>query len=208
MKEINGKRGVELLHYIKGQLTMKFDGGIVVEVSGIGYEIFVPDNSSAYLAKDGDVLMLYTAMIVREDDVSVYGFSEKESLLVFRKLMTVSGVGAKAALSVLSCMPLSELKKAIVFEDAKALTMANGIGKKTAERIILELKDKLGNVGNISDGLHDADKIMQTDEKSEAVNALIALGYTKGEALSAMVNIKDSELSAEEYIKKALKQLF
>lgn len=197
-----------MFHYIKGQLAMKFDGGVVIEASGIGYEIFVPDNSSAYLAKDGDLLMLYTAMIVREDDVSVYGFSEKESLQLFRKLMTVSGVGAKAALSVLSCMPLTELKKAIVFEDAKSLTIANGIGKKTAERIILELKDKLGNMGNISEAIQSADQIMQTDEKSEAVNALIALGYTKGEALSAMVTIADVGLSAEEYVKKALKQLF
>ena len=197
-----------MFHYIKGQLAMKFDGGVVIEASGIGYEILVPSNSSAYLAKDGDLLMLYTAMVVREDDVSVYGFSEKESLQLFRKLMTVSGVGAKAALSVLSCMPLAELKKTIVFEDAKSLTMANGIGKKTAERIILELKDKLGNMSNISEAMQSADQIMKTDEKSEAVNALIALGYTKGEALSAMVNVTDVGLSAEEYVKKALKQLF
>lgn len=197
-----------MFHYIKGQITAKFDGGVVIEASGIGYEIFVPGNSSAYLAKDGDLLMLYTAMIVREDDVSIYGFSDKESLQLFRKLMMVSGVGAKAAISVLSCMPLSELKKAIVFEDAKSLTMANGIGKKTAERIILELKDKLGGIGNISEAMQSADIIMAADEKAEAVNALIALGYTKGEALSAMVTIKESGLSAEEYIKKALKQLF
>jgi Holliday junction DNA helicase RuvA len=196
-----------MFHYIKGQLTMKFDGGVVIEAAGIGYEIFVPDNSPAYLAKDGDLLMLYTAMIVREDDVSVYGFSEKESLQLFRKLMTVSGVGAKAGLAVLSCMPLVELKKAIIFEDAKSLTMANGIGKKTAERIILELKDKLGNVGVMAEAMASADTIMKTDEKAEAVNALIALGYSKGEALSAMVNIEDTGLSAQEYVKKALKQM-
>jgi len=197
-----------MFHYIKGQITAKFDGGVVIEASGIGYEIFVPDNSPSYLAKDGDLLMLYTAMIVREDDVKIYGFAEKESLQLFRKLMTVNGVGAKAAISVLSCMPISELKKAIVFEDAKSLTRANGIGKKIAERIILELKDKLGSIGNISEALESADKIMATDEKSEAVNALIALGYTKGEALSAMVNIGDEGLTAEQYVKKALKQLF
>ena len=197
-----------MFHYIKGQITAKFDGGVVIEAAGIGYEIFVPDNSSAYLAKDGDLLMLYTAMIVREDDVSIYGFAEKESLQLFRKLMTVNGVGAKAAISVLSCMPVSDLKKAIVFEDAKSLTRANGIGKKISERIILELKDKLGSIGNISEALESADMIMAADEKSGAVNALIALGYTKGEALSAMVNISEDGLSAEEYVKKALKQLF
>jgi len=197
-----------MFHYIKGNVTMKFDGGVVIEAAGIGYEVLVSDNSSAYGVKDGEVLMLYTAMIVREDDVSVYGFAEKESLQLFRKLMTVSGVGAKAALSILSCMPLVELKKAIVFEDYKALTMANGIGKKTAERVILELKDKLGNIGNLSDGLQSADEVMKTDEKSEAINALIALGYSKGEALSAMINVAEDGLSAEEYVKKALKKLF
>jgi len=197
-----------MFHYIKGQITAKFDGGVVIEASGIGYEIFVPDNSNVYLAKDGDLVMLYTAMLVREDDVSLYGFTDKESLQLFRKLMTVKGVGAKAAAAVLSCMPLPELKKAIVFEDAKSITMANGIGKKTAERIILELKDKLGAIGNISEAMQSAEKIMATDEKSEAVNALIALGYSKGEALSAMVSISDDGLTAEEYIKKALKQLF
>ena len=197
-----------MFHYIKGRLTMKFDGGVVIEAAGIGYEIFVPDNSPAYLAKDGDVLTLYTAMIVREDDVSIYGFVEKESLRLFRKLMTVSGVGAKAAVSVLSCMPLSELKKAIAFEDAKALTRANGIGKKTAERIILELKDKLANMGGDMAGeIQGMDTIAATDEKTEAVNALMALGYTKAEAMSAMLHVKDTGLSAEEYVKKALKQI-
>jgi Holliday junction DNA helicase RuvA len=197
-----------MFHYIKGPRTAKFDGGVVLEAQGVGFEISVPDNSAAYLAKDGDILTLYTAMIVREDDVSVYGFMEKESLALFRKLMTVSGVGAKAALSVLSCMPLAELKKAIVFEDAKSLTRANGIGKKTAERIILELKDKLGQIGNISEAVKSADEIMATDEKSEAVNALMALGYSKGEALSAMAGIDETGLSAEAYVKKALKRLF
>ena len=197
-----------MFHYIKGRLAMKFDGGVVIDVSGIGYEILVPDNSPSYIAKDGDIITLFTAMIVREDDVSLYGFSEKESLQLFRKLMTVSGVGAKAALSVLSCMPLSELKKAIVFEDAKGLTMANGIGKKTAERIILELKDKLGSIGGVfSEAIQNAETIMAVDEKTEAINALMALGYTKGEAMSAIVIIKDTGLSAEEYVKKALKQL-
>jgi Holliday junction DNA helicase RuvA len=197
-----------MFHYIKGQLAMKFDGGVVIEAAGIGYEIFVPDNSSAYLAKDGDVLTLYTAMIVREDDVSLYGFSEKESLQMFRKLLTVSGVGAKAALAALSCMPIAELKKTIVFEDVKALTMANGIGKKIAERIILELKDKLGSMGgDVADAIKGTDMIMAADEKAEAANALMALGYTKAEAMTAMINIKDKGLSAEEYVKMALKHL-
>ena len=197
-----------MFHYIKGPLVSKFDGGVVIEASGIGFEIHVPSNSSAYLAKDGDILTLFTAMIIREDDVSVYGFTEKESLNLFRKLMTVSGVGAKAAISVLSCMPLSELKKAIIFEDAKALTIANGIGKKTSERIILELKDKLGSIGgDVAEIRESADNIMAVDEKAEAINALIALGYTRGEAMSAMAAVKETGFTVEEYVKKALKRL-
>jgi len=197
-----------MFHYIKGPLTAKFDGGVAIEASGVGFEIFVPSNSPAYLAKEGEILTLYTSMIVREDDISIYGFTEKESLQLFRKLMTVSGVGAKAALSVLSCMPLPELKKAIVFEDAKALTMANGIGKKISERIILELKDKIANIGvDFSDVIKSSENILAADDKTEAVNALISLGYTRGEAMSAIAGIKEQGLSAEEYIKKALKQL-
>lgn len=197
-----------MFHYIKGQLAGKIPSGVVIESAGIGYEIAVPDNSPAYLARDGDPLLLYTAMIVREDDVSLYGFSEKGSLKLFRKLLTVSGVGAKAAMSLLSCMPFSELEKAIVFEDAKSLARANGIGKKTAERIVLELKDKLGEAGGISDAAQGADIILKTDEKTEAVNALLALGYSKGEAMSAMAGVMDAGLSTEEYVKRALKKMF
>ena len=197
-----------MFHFIRGTMAFKFDGGIVVEAGGIGYEIRVQDNAPAYLAKEGDAMMLYTAMIVREDDVSIYGFSEKESLALFRKLMTVNGVGAKAALAVLSAMPLAELKKAILFGDAQSLTRANGIGKKTAERIILELKDKIGQAEEADGALQSAGHILAVDAKAEAVNALIALGYTRGEALSAMASVEEADLTPEAYIKRALKQLF
>ncbi|MDF3003461.1 MAG: ruvA, partial [Bacillota bacterium] len=133
-----------MFHYIKGVAAMRFEGGIVIETGGIGYEIFVPDNSPVYLAESGQTVMVYTVMAVREDDVSLYGFHDKETLELFKKLITVNGVGAKAAMSILSIMPAGEIKKAIVFEDAAALTKANGIGKKIAQRITLELKDKMG----------------------------------------------------------------
>lgn len=194
-----------MLHYIKGKITAVLPGMVAIENNGIGYEVFVPDNSPAYLAAREEEIRLFTAMIVREDDISLYGFTEKDSLALFRKLMTVSGVGAKAALAVLSAMPLSEILRAIAFEDAQTLTKANGIGKKTAQRIVLDLKDKVG--------LFDA-KLLPAAEsntaadnaKEEAVAALITLGYTKSEAMSAMVGITDTDLTAEEYIKKALRQ--
>lgn len=195
-----------MLHYIKGNITMKFEGGIVVENNGMGYEISVPENSAAYLAKPEETVLVHTAMIVREDDISLYGFTEKESLELFRKLITVSGVGAKGAMALLSCMPIGELKKAIVFDDAASLTKANGIGKKTAQRIVLDLKDKLGAVSDTG-GLQ-MESVAAVSGKTEAINALISLGYSKGEAISALAVVRDEDLTTEEYIKKALKNLF
>jgi Holliday junction DNA helicase RuvA len=191
-----------MFHYIKGNVTMKFDGGVVIEAGGIGYEVFVPDNSSLYLADAKETVLVYTAMIVREDDVSIYGFHDREALDLFRKLMTVNGVGAKAALAILSSMPVGEIKKAIVFDDAAALTKANGIGKKIAQRITLELKEKLGAVGGLAEA---AEKAVAESGKTEAAGGLISLGYSRSEAMSALAGIPDEGLTTEEYIKRALK---
>ncbi|MEA4986961.1 MAG: Holliday junction branch migration protein RuvA [Anaerovorax sp.] len=194
-----------MLHYIKGSIAMKFPGGVVVENNGIGYEIYVPDNSTLYLASQGETVSVYTAMIVREDDISLYGFSDEEAIDLFRKFMTVSGVGAKAAMALLSAMPVGELKKAIAFEDANTLTKANGIGKKTAQRIVLELKEKIGGISEFG----DATEIVHGDNgRTEATNGLIALGYSKSEAVGAIASIEENNLSVEEYIKIALKKLF
>lgn len=193
-----------MFHYIKGKVTMKFDGGIVLETNGIGYEVYVPENSALYLANSNENVLVYTAVIFREDDVSIYGFSDQETIDLFRKLITVSGVGAKAALSILSAMPAVEAKKAIVFEDAASLTRANGIGKKIAQRIVLELKDKLGTVGGFAETV---DQVLSESSRTEAVNALLSLGYSRTEAMSALAGIDDESLSTEEYIKKALRGL-
>lgn len=201
-----------MLHYIKGTLAMKMDSGIVVEAGGLGYEVSVPANSSVYLAKEGEEITVFTAMIVREDDISLYGFGEKAALDTFNKLITVSGVGAKAAIAILSAMPLNEVQQAIVLEDAKSLTRANGIGKKTAERIVLELKDKFGQLeaAAIPEGFEDAGtgEAGLADSRTEAINALVALGYSKGEAVNAIAAVKEKDLTVEEYIKQALKRLF
>ncbi len=196
-----------MFNYIRGILAAKFDSGVVIDVGGVGFEIYTPDNSSLYLAKVGDEVTAFTVMTVREDDISLYGFGDKDSLNMFKKLTTVSGVGAKAGLAVLSAMPLSDIKQAIVFEDAVSLTRANGIGKKIAQRIVLELKDKLGAI-EVQEGTVSSLEVLNTDDKAEAVNALIALGYSKGEAINSLAGITDDGLSTEEYIKKALKKLF
>jgi len=201
-----------MIGFIRGVLAEKGAGYIIVDVNGVGYEVFVPANSGAYMASEGQEVMVYTAMMVREDDVSLYGFSRKGELDAFKKLITVSGVGAKAGISILSAFTLEQLQQAIVFEDAKSLTKANGIGKKTAERIVLELKDKFSAEGQ--DGQVQTSETLMSDEtgvangRAEAVNALIALGYTRGEATSALASVKETDLTAEEYIRQALKKLF
>ncbi|MBE6030438.1 MAG: Holliday junction branch migration protein RuvA [Clostridiales bacterium] len=198
-----------MLHYIKGKLMMRIDGGVVVETGGIGFEINVPENSAVYLAQEGDNVSLFLNMIVREDDMSLYGFSEKEGLELFKKLITVNGVGAKAAMAILSVAPVSELRKAIVFEDADFLTRANGVGKKTAQRIVLELKDKIGDAGISSDMPVISDiSSVSGDARGEAVSALIALGYSRAEAAGAVSAVAEQDLSSEDYIKRALKKLF
>ena len=199
-----------MIGFIRGALAEKGSGYIIVDVNGVGYEIFVPANSGAYLSGEGSEVMVYTTMMVREDDVSLYGFTRKGELDAFKKLITVSGVGAKAAISILSSFSLEQLQQAIVFEDAKTLTKASGIGKKTAERIVLELKDKFGSEESTAgqQAAGDALESLGVDGRSEAISALIALGYTRGEAASALAAVKENDLTVEEYIKLALKNLF
>lgn len=199
-----------MIRYIKGIYSMNVNGGIVIETSsGIGMEVFLPMNSPIYKYSEGDSIMVYTSMIVKEDDMKLYGFHNRESLEIFELLITVSGVGAKGAMAIVGTLSSEELKRAIAFEDAKEISKANGIGKKTAERIILELKDKVGKADlqvpfqDIPSGIASS-----SDSRSEAINALIALGYTKAEAFSAISSINDEGLTSEEYIKKGLKNLF
>jgi len=200
-----------MIGFLRGLLAEKGDGYIVIDVNGVGYYVNVPANHSAYLSQEGEEVTVYTSMIVREDDISLFGFSGKGELDLFTKLIGVSGVGPKAAVSILSSFTSDQLKEAIIFEDSKALTRANGIGKKTAERIVLELKDKFtaadGITGSIADEVSGADSAF-VGSRGEAINALISLGYSRGEATSALAGVKERDLSTEEYIKLALKNLF
>lgn len=200
-----------MIRYVKGIYGMAVNGGIVVETSsGIGLEIFLPMNSPIYKYSEGDNIMVYTSMIVKEDSMTLYGFHNRESLDIFEMLITVSGVGAKGAMAIIGTLSVEELKRAIAFEDAKEISRANGIGKKTAERIILELKDKVAKLdGEIPAGVAVSDVTsVSADARTEAISAMVALGYTKAEAFSAVSAVNDEGLTSEEYIKKALKNLF
>ena len=202
-----------MIRYIKGTYAMTVETGIVVETSsGIGFEISIPVGSPIYKYSEGDEVLVYTYMMVKEDDISLYGFHNRESLDLFKLLITVNGVGAKAAMAIMGSMTAGELRQAVIFEDAKTISKANGIGKKTAERIILELKDKLGNLerGGVAQAaaLNDETGAAAGDARAEAISALAALGYTKAEAFAAISAVPDEGLTCEEYIKKALKNLF
>lgn len=197
-----------MIGFLRGMLAEKGDNYITIDVGGVGYQVFVPANTSAYLSAEGEEVTVYTSMIVREDDVSLFGFSGRGELDLFKKLIGISGVGPKAAVSILSAFTLDQLRQAIVFEDAKALQRANGIGKKTAERIVLELKDKFATVN--TDGSVDSQNMQDSriqSGRSEAIDALMALGYSRGEAANALASVTEADLNAEEYIKLALKNL-
>lgn len=195
---------------------MTLAGGIVVETSsGIGFEINIPTGSPLYKYGEGEEITVFTAMIVKEDDISLYGFHNRESLDLFRMLITVSGIGAKGAMSIMGSMSADELRRAILFEDVKEISKANGVGKKTAERLILELKDKIGKLGGTSDAVAGSAAISGAsadagadDARTEAIYALVSLGYSKAEAFGAVSKVPDEGLTGEEYIKRALKSLF
>jgi Holliday junction DNA helicase RuvA len=192
-----------MIHFIKGTLAGTFENGIVIENGGIGFEVNIPSSSAVYMMPEGAEVTVYTAMTVREDDISLYGFDDRESLKMFRMLTGVSGIGSKGALSVLSSLTVTEIKKAVVFEDAALLSKAQGIGKKTAQRIVLELRDKI-DAESIAERL-DTPKL--SSSASEAAEALISLGYSKTEAAEAVAQSGLEDASAEDYIKAALKIL-
>ncbi len=198
-----------MIRYIKGIIYHQMDSSIIVEnSSGIGFNIMIPSGSSFYKLNDGEEVKVHTSMIVKEDDISLYGFSDREELELFELLITVSGIGAKGAMSIMSVLSPNALKLAIASGDSKSISKANGVGKKTAERIIIDLKDKLGNFDETELDAHIDDKIFVNDDtRSEAKIALISLGYSQQEAENAISKIKGENLSIEDYIKLALKQM-
>lgn len=197
-----------MIGYLKGYFHPGIDGSVIIEnSSGIGFKVFVPAGSRLYKMPEGSEVKVFTSMQVREDDISLYGFIEKEELDLFELLITVSGIGAKGAMSIMSSFPVNDLKFAIASGDAKTICKANGVGKKTAERLILELKDKMGAFEDIEESGAFIDDETSGDDRTQAVSALIALGYTRNEAAAAVAKIKGEGFTIEDYIKQALKKL-
>lgn len=167
---------------------------IIIENNGIGYRIFTSGSTIAKMPKMNDEIQLYLEQIVREDFIGLYGFLTREELNMFKLLLTINGVGAKAALSLLSISNVDKLKYAIISEDEKTIVKAQGIGKKTAQRIILELKDKIKPQELLEQVSDDNGDLMNEDTVKEAKEALIALGYSEKESIRALnqVNLNDS----------------
>ena len=198
-----------MIAYVNGTLEMKFNGYVVVEANGIGYKIFMAENSINELGNIGDKVKVYTHYHVREDDISLYGFLTIEELNMFELLISVSGVGAKSALNTLANIEPSSFALAVVSNDTTKLTKNPGIGAKTAARIILELKDKLKNQEIVSGAKTNKNKtnIEDNNEIEEAMTALQVLGYSRKEIEKTFETIDLTNLKLEEMIKQGLKYL-
>ncbi|MCX7715058.1 MAG: Holliday junction branch migration protein RuvA [Clostridia bacterium] len=193
-----------MFYYIKGELVHKGDNFVVIDACGVGYKIFTSMTSISTLPEINKIAKMFTHLHIREDIMDIYGFVTYEELTMFENLISVSGVGPKAALSVLSVATPAKLALAVITDDAKTITKAAGVGIKLAQRLILELKDKLKNADIPTAGENAAENV--DNSFGEAVSALAVLGYSVQEAKSAVAQI-DGSLSVEEIIKAALKKL-
>jgi len=198
-----------LIDYIKGIVKDTGDNFIVVENNGIGYRIFTSMNTSREIS-EGDELKIYADMVVREDDISLYGFYDKNELKMFRMLNKVNGIGSKLALAVLSTLDYNDLARSIALADSASLTSVSGVGKKTAQRIILDLKDKvIKEFGEMEmpESPKENRSITSKGEHRDAVDALMALGYGRTDASSAVQTVYEEGMKAQKIIKEALKTL-
>ena len=207
-----------MYYYIKGELVAATLNMAVVDAGGVGYKMTVSENTYRALPRRGDkapVVTLYTYLSVREDGIELFGFMSERELSSFKMLLSVSGVGPKAAMAILSLLTPEKFALAVCTEDKKTIAKANGVGPKTAARIILELRDKLMKETSIDEDLsaavldHSAEAAgaPARGKTSEAMDALLVLGYTRAEAQKALSAIDTQALSIEEIIKEALKKL-
>ena len=191
--------------YIKGSLEMKSSGYIVIDINGLGYKVFMSQNNIDTIGELHDIIKVFTYVKVREDDISIFGFKTQEELKMFELLISVSGVGAKSALVMLSCIEPSDFAIAVISNDVKVLTKVPGIGNKSAQRIILELKDKLKEE-QLEEKLKDSSKKLKDNSENinEASSGLMVLGYSKKDIEKAFEHLDIDNLSIEDLIKKGL----
>ena len=198
---------------VKGKLEGVSADSVTIDVNGMGVEVIVPNNVICRLPKQDEAIKLHTYLHIREDAMQLFGFLEKEDLDFFKLLITVNGIGPKAAIAILSSMSTDVLTFAILSEDIKTIEKAQGIGAKTAKKLVLELKDKVGviNANAVelrSDSSSDISLTIGSAIKEEASQVLEALGYSRTEAMKAITAIEiTEEMTSEDLVKSALKNL-
>ncbi len=203
-----------MISYIRGRLAELEEDKVIVDVGGVGFGIFMPARAMGMLPPAGNEVKLFTYLNVKEDAMQLFGFLTRDDLHVFKLLIGVSGIGPKGGLSILSALSPDDLRFAVMAGDVKAISAAPGIGKKTAEKLIVELRDKLSiedTPGHLSGGgeaaLHGQGQ-PGAEVQSEAVQALVALGYGSTEALKAVKQVEDAEdMTAGDVLKQALKYM-
>jgi len=197
-----------MFEYIQGILKHIGSDYVVVDINGVGFKIFTRVNSIAGIVDKEEELKLFNYLNVRENEISLYGFATKQELELFELLINVSGIGPRVALNILNSTNAKDLVTAIAFEDIKALTKLPGVGKKTAQKILLELKDKL-SINDIDEDMRPSEFQNENNSMSEAILALESLGYDSMESTKAVSKVlnKNPDLSVEELIKNALKEL-
>ena len=193
--------------YIKGILEMKFNNYIVVENGGIGYKIFMPQSTIEKIGDVGNTVKVYTHYHVREDEISLYGFLTNEELNMFELLISVGGIGAKSAISILSNIEPSAFALAVITDDINTLKKLPGIGPKTAQRIVLELRDKINTEQAEEKQVKIKEKIKLSANAQDAIDALQVLGYNRRDIEETIAKINTIDMSVEDIIKEGLKQL-
>lgn len=200
-----------MIGFVKGRIDEITEDNVVVDIGGIGCNVKISGETAAQLSGINEEVKLYTYTCVREDSFQLYGFLTRDDLEIFKKLITVNGIGPKGGLAILSVMSADNLRFAIISGDAAAIAKAPGIGKKTAERVILDLKDKVSIEDTFVSGkmTQSNEKTADNQAKKEAVEALTALGYSASDALRAVNMVSFEEgMSVETILKLALKNMF
>lgn len=197
-----------MIAFIRGKLVEIGESAAVLENGGIGYRVFVTGRDASRM-HTGEEILLHTYLNVREDAMQLFGFCAREDLEVFRLLLGVSGIGPKAALGVLSAFSANDLRFAVLSDDVKTISAAPGIGKKTAQKLILELRDKFSLQDAFEEralSLQD-EALQEADIQSDAVQALVALGYPAADALKAVRAVASQDMGTEEILRAALRQM-
>ena len=196
-----------MISYLKGSIAGKTDNAIIMDVGGIGFFVMMPTTDIAKIGNIGEIATVNTYFHIRDEQPELFGFITTDELSYFNKLIAISGVGPKAAMAILSVLSPSDLAFAVISEDVKAITRAQGVGTKVAQRVILELKSKIDTQDAIGSGNSESSApISAIRPDTAAVNALIALGASPSEAQKTIMQMDTASLSTEEVIKEALRR--